>query len=270
VDSGTAKAARVTGIRIAGKTGTAQKYDASVGTYGRGLYLSSFAGFAPAESPRMVGVVVIDEPRGAKYYGGEVAAPIFRKVIEDLRRLPHGPLGSGVVQVAARPPAPAPVVVPDLRLLPAREAERRLAAHDLRGRGAGQGTRVLTQEPAAGTEVERGAVVTLWLSRPEDARERRLPDLSGLPVRAALRKLAPHQVAARIVGNGTVVRQSPAAGTRLPLDGPCVIYCESGPSGASVDPGREGLIIDAVVADGSAAAAGPRAARRRLAVVGTP
>ena len=228
VDSGTAKAARVPGIHIAGKTGTAQKYDPSVGTYGKGLYLSSFAGFAPAEAPRLVGVVVIDEPRGKKYYGGEVAAPIFRRVVEDLRRLPRGPLGSGVVQVAARPPAPAPVVVPDLRLLPTRAAERRLAAHDLRARNAGHGARVLTQEPAAGTAVERGAVVTLWLSAPEDARTRRLPDLTGLSVRAALRRLAPHQVAAKIVGKGTVVRQSPAAGTRLPMAGPCVLYCEPG------------------------------------------
>ncbi|HKQ56361.1 MAG TPA: penicillin-binding protein 2, partial [Candidatus Eisenbacteria bacterium] len=103
VDSGTAVAARVQGLHVAGKTGTAQKYDPTVGTYGKGLYLSSFAGFAPAESPRLVGVVVIDEPRGGRYYGGEVAAPLFRKVIEDLRRLPHGPLGSGVVQVAVRP-----------------------------------------------------------------------------------------------------------------------------------------------------------------------
>jgi cell division protein FtsI/penicillin-binding protein 2 len=224
VDSGTAKAARVPGFPIAGKTGTAQKYDPSVGTYGKGLYLSSFAGFAPAESPRMVGVVVIDEPRG-KYYGGEVAAPIFRQVIEDLRRLPRGPLGSGVMQVAARPPAPAPVVVPDLRLLPMRAAERRLAASDLRWHPAGEGTRVLAQEPSAGTAVERGTLVTLWLSPPADSGRRELPDLTGLSVRAALRRLAPHQVAARIVGKGTVVRQLPAAGTPLPIGG-CVLYCE--------------------------------------------
>jgi beta-lactam-binding protein with PASTA domain len=118
--------------------------------------------------------------------------------------------------------------VPDVRLLPARAAERRLAAHDLRARDAGQGTRVLTQEPAAGTAVERGAVVTLWLSAPEDARDRRLPDVTGLSVRAAMRRLAPHQVAAKIVGKGTVVRQLPAAGTRLPIAGPCVLYCEPG------------------------------------------
>ena len=226
VDSGTAKAARVPGVPIAGKTGTAQKYDPSVGTYGRGLYLSSFAGIVPADAPRMVGVVVIDQPRGRRYYGGEVAAPVFRQVVQDLRRLPRGPLGSGVVQVAARPPAPAPVIVPDLRLLPPRAAEQRLLAYDLRARVAGEGTRVVAQEPQAGAEAERGAAVTLWLSAPDADGGQGLPDLVGLPVRAALRRLAPHQVAARIVGKGTVVRQVPPAGTRLPLGGPCVLYCE--------------------------------------------
>src|SRR5262249_3826670 len=64
VDSGTARAARIPGFEIGGKTGTAQKYEARVGTYGRGMYLASFAGFAPASQPRLVGVVVIDEPHG--------------------------------------------------------------------------------------------------------------------------------------------------------------------------------------------------------------
>ena len=63
VDSGTATSARLPGLMIAGKTGTAQKYDASVGTYGRGMYVASFAGIAPADHPRVVGVVVIDARR---------------------------------------------------------------------------------------------------------------------------------------------------------------------------------------------------------------
>ncbi len=228
VDSGTAKAARVPGIRIAGKTGTAQKYDAAVGTYGKGLYLSSFAGFLPADEPRLVGVVVIDEPRGRKYYGGEVAAPLFRNVVQDLRRLPHGLLGSGVIQVAARPPGPAAVTVPDVRLLPPGAAERRLADSDLHARFAGRGARVLAQAPAAGMASERGATITVWLSTPEAARGSGLPSLVGLSVREALRRLSLRQVDARIVGHGTVVRQSPAAGARLPIGGACVLYCEPG------------------------------------------
>jgi cell division protein FtsI/penicillin-binding protein 2 len=237
VDSGTAKAARVPGISIAGKTGTAQKYDAAVGTYGKGLYLSSFIGFVPAEDPRVVGVVVIDEPRGKKYYGGEVAAPVFREVIRDLQRLPNGPLASGVMQVATRPPAPAPVTVPDLRLLPPDAARRRLAGYGLHARFTGSGPRVLAQDPAAGAAVERGAAVAVWLATPEDSSGLSLPSLVGLSVRAALRQLTMHQVAVQVVGHGMVVRQTPAPGTRLPLGRPCVLTCQPGrtPPSPAVD-----------------------------------
>jgi cell division protein FtsI (penicillin-binding protein 3)/stage V sporulation protein D (sporulation-specific penicillin-binding protein) len=78
---GTAKAARSTLVEIGGKTGTAQV--AENGAYVPGRYVSSFAGFWPAEKPRYVLVVVIGEP-GKGHYGGEVAAPAFRKIAEDL------------------------------------------------------------------------------------------------------------------------------------------------------------------------------------------
>jgi len=226
VDSGTARAARVPGLAIAGKTGTAQKYDAAAGTYGKGMYLSSFAGFVPAEDPCLVGVIVIDEPRGKHYYGGEVAAPVFREVVSDLRRLAHGPLDPGVSQVAARPPAPAPVTVPDLRLLPPDTAERRLLDLGLRARLEGQGERVLAQSPVAGEAVERGASVTAWLEAPADSAGGALPDLLGLPVREALRRLTLCQLPARIEGRGVVVRQSPEPGARLPLKDPVRLWCE--------------------------------------------
>jgi stage V sporulation protein D (sporulation-specific penicillin-binding protein) len=226
VDSGTAKAARIPGLAIAGKTGTAQKYDAAVGTYGKGMYLSSFAGFVPANDPCLVGVIVIDEPRGKHYYGGEIAAPVFREVVNDLRRLPHGPLDPGVSQVAARPPAPAPVTVPDLKLLPPDAAERRLLALGLRARLEGQGERVLAQSPVAGEAVERGASVTAWLEAPADSAGGVLPDLTGLPVREALRRLTLCQVPARIEGRGVVVREEPKPGAKLPLAGPVHLWCE--------------------------------------------
>jgi cell division protein FtsI/penicillin-binding protein 2 len=226
VDSGTARAARVAGLTVAGKTGTAQKYLADHGGYAPGVYISSFAGFAPAESPRLVGIVVIDEPRGRHYYGGEVAAPVFRQVLTDLRGLPSGPLAPSPDQIAARPPAPAPVVVPDLRLLPPRAVERRLAALGLNPVFQGKGPRVLAQEPVAGIATERGSRVDVWLEAPPDSASRTLPDLAGLPVRQAYRELSRRQVVAKLIGHGVVARMDPPPGTPLPLAKPCVLYCE--------------------------------------------
>jgi stage V sporulation protein D (sporulation-specific penicillin-binding protein) len=237
VDSGTARAAGVEGLRVAGKTGTAQKYDAAVRTYGQGMYLSSFAGFVPADDPCLLGVVVIDEPRGRHYYGGEVAAPVFRSVIEDVRRLPLGPLETGIARVAARPPAPAPVVVPDLRLLLRAGAESRLAELGLRVRFRGWGGRVLAQEPAAGEAVERGSSITAWLSAPGDSTGR-LPDLVGMPVREAVRRLARLEVRVRIEGMGVVTRQWPPAGSVLPLAGECRLWCEPVLTAATAGPGE--------------------------------
>ena len=230
VDSGTARPARIAGFPMAGKTGTAQKYDAAVGTYGRGLYLSSFVGMAPADQPSIVGLVVIDEPHSKHYYGGEIAAPVFREVVLDLRRLPQGPFEWTPERVAVRPPDPAPVVVPDVRLLPPRAAESQLDALGLRARFEGTGGRALAQSPPAGEAAERGAQVTVWLSAPGDSASGRLPDLIGLPAREALRRLSLCQVAARIEGMGRVVRQLPAAGTPLPIAGQCRLWCAPGAS----------------------------------------
>jgi hypothetical protein len=173
-----------------------------------------------------VGVVVIDEPRGKHYYGGDVAAPVFKRVIVDLLGLPSAPLRAPASQIALKPPAPAPVTVPDLRLLPKDAAERALAQLTLHGRFNGEGPRVLAQDPPAGVAVERGARVEVWLAAGTDSTETVLPNLVGLTFREAIRELTRREVVPRIVGHGLVVSQSPAPGTPLPLDGPCVLHCE--------------------------------------------
>ena len=91
---GTGRRARVRGYRVAGKTGTSRK--AVAGGYAERRYLSLFAGLAPVSDPRFVVAVVIDDPRGKKYYGGEVAAPVFQTVIADALRLNAVPPDSSV------------------------------------------------------------------------------------------------------------------------------------------------------------------------------
>jgi len=85
---GTGKQARVANYRIAGKTGTSRKASAS-GYASR--YVASFAGFAPASNPRLVCIVVINDPTGDLYYGGDVAAPLFSSVVKGALRLMNIP-----------------------------------------------------------------------------------------------------------------------------------------------------------------------------------
>ncbi|MGB5276106.1 MAG: penicillin-binding protein 2 [Gammaproteobacteria bacterium] len=82
---GTGKRAKVANYSVAGKTGTVHKFTA--GGYAEDRYLSLFAGMVPAEDPRLVMVVVIDEPRNGEYFGGEVSAPVFSKVMAGAMRL---------------------------------------------------------------------------------------------------------------------------------------------------------------------------------------
>lgn len=82
--NGTAKNAQLNGYTSAGKTGTAWKYDANIKAINKNKYVSSFVGYAPAENPRVVIAVVIDEPQGAFRNGGQVAAPIFREIAEQI------------------------------------------------------------------------------------------------------------------------------------------------------------------------------------------
>src|SRR5439155_24039818 len=72
VARGTGKKAAIAGFVVAGKTGTAQK--AGVGGYQRGRYVASFVGFAPSDNPKTVGLALTEEPRAARYYGGDIAA----------------------------------------------------------------------------------------------------------------------------------------------------------------------------------------------------
>ena len=81
---GTAKRAQLNGYRSAGKTGTAWKYDPAIRKYNPAKYVSSFVGFAPAENPSVVIAVVMDEPRGGARDGGQVSAPVFKEIAEQI------------------------------------------------------------------------------------------------------------------------------------------------------------------------------------------
>ena len=96
---GTAPRAQVPGYRVAGKTGTAHK--AENGGYAEHKYVSSFVGFGPVTRPRFIVAVMLDEPQGAKYYGGDVGAPVFSTV-----------MGAALRMMAVAPDAPGTLGAP--------------------------------------------------------------------------------------------------------------------------------------------------------------
>lgn len=163
---------------VAGKTGTAQK--AGRGGYAVDRHVASFAGYVPADQPRVVVLVVIDEPRGA-YYGGEVAAPAFREIAEATLRylgvppsIPSRTIGIGEPLLAAfsQPTGSAgpAAAVPDLRGLDARAAIARAVASGLTVRAVGSGV-VISQQPEPGGALPESRELTLRMApRREESR----------------------------------------------------------------------------------------------------
>lgn len=166
VEDGTAKQARVDGLRIAGKTGTARKADGGAG-YREGAYRATFVGFFPADDPQVALVVVMDEPESS-IYGGGVAAPVFQRIAE--RWLPTLPQ---VAQRIAPPDAlPPPLLVvppdeplptemetlPDLTGRSLRTAAAWLQAQGVQVRIEGHGA-VRRQQPAAGATLPKEIIL---------------------------------------------------------------------------------------------------------------
>ncbi len=184
-ERGTARVARIPGYTIAGKTGTSSKL--VNGHYSHSEYNASFVGFLPSRSPAVAIVIVIDSPHGPnRYFGGTVAAPIFKRIAEPTLRYlgvgptinPPAPVFAARRDEATSPvndmPANDPVVsliadgepgtLPDLRGMSAREAVRALVKLGLNARVSGDGV-VISQDPAPGMPLEPGTLCRLTLER---------------------------------------------------------------------------------------------------------
>ncbi|MGI8605350.1 MAG: peptidoglycan D,D-transpeptidase FtsI family protein [Verrucomicrobiales bacterium] len=107
VKSGTGKLAAIPGYEVAGKTGTAQKWNGTC--YPKDTYIVSFVGFAPAEKPALIGIVVVDDPKvdAKKEYGGTIAAPLFRRIVG--RALDHLGISPSPSLLAKSAPSVIPV-----------------------------------------------------------------------------------------------------------------------------------------------------------------
>ena len=223
VEHGTGLAARLRGYSAGGKTGTAQKIDAT-GRYSRSHYIASFVGFAPVERPAVTILVVIDSPAEA-IYGAEVAAPAFRSIAEqtlsylrvpqdDPSRLPQLAMssparstrqaqgdtaGSSLLESessdsAASSLEPSTVQPVSFKGQPASTLHPSAPEGSSPSHGAwGSGTVVLDQSP-----------ITV------------VPDFSGLAVRRVAEECQELGLELTVRGSGLAEQQSPAAGSRVP------------------------------------------------------
>ncbi|MDR1663621.1 MAG: PASTA domain-containing protein [Clostridiales bacterium] len=153
VSAGTGNKTYIPGFRVGGKTATSQKLPR-----GSGKYISSFMAFAPADDPVVVALVLIDEPKGA-YYGGQVAGPVMKDVLENA--LPYLGVKPVYNEEEAKLPGTLPVEVPDLRGTEKIEASKVLRDIKLTFDLSGDGNTVIDQFPIPGELINQGEKVIL-------------------------------------------------------------------------------------------------------------
>jgi cell division protein FtsI (penicillin-binding protein 3) len=189
VDHGTGHAAAVAGYEIGGKTGTAQKMDPATKRYSHAPGVLSFIGVAPADDPRFVMLVTLDEPKNEKW-GSEAAAPIFSSIGREVLRY---------MEVAPRDAQPIQLVTLDSRA-PGDSVAARSGGDTARA----PIERSETAEPAGAARESASSVDRAVI-----------PDVRGKPLRQALATLAALRTDVELDGHGVVVQQIPPAGAPL-------------------------------------------------------
>lgn len=211
VSEGTAKNAYIRGMRVAGKTGTSEKTPR-----GSRKYIASFLGFAPANNPEIIGLVMLDEPPAdGLYMGGQIAAPTFQKIFDaTLRYLNIDP------QYTAEELTQSETTVPNVEGLSVKEAEIKFDGAGLYYKIVGNGDSIISQTPKGGVIVQTESTVMLYTEE-NAANEVVVPSVIGKSIAEANRILTNAKLNVKVTGlteNGGetyVGSQLPEAGTNV-------------------------------------------------------
>lgn len=219
VDNGTSKNAFIRGYRLAGKTGTSEKLPR-----GNGKYVASFVGFAPANDPEIIGLVMLDEPMGSSHMGGAIAAPTFKKIFDEvLRYMDIEPQFTEDDLLINEKEVPS-VVGMDIS-----EIAKVFEDAGLKYSLWGQGATVISQVPTAGSMLADGSVVAVYTEETQsDTVE--VPDVRGMSsieANAAITNvglnLKIEGAAVTEQGSAVVSTQSPTPGTKVKRGSPVTV-----------------------------------------------
>ncbi|MEE1279197.1 MAG: penicillin-binding transpeptidase domain-containing protein, partial [Acutalibacteraceae bacterium] len=178
VVSGGAKNAYVAGYKIGGKTGTSQKIAQMNATGQDNLYVGSFCGIAPMDNPEIAVLVLLDEPKGSKYYGGVISAPVGGQILSEV--LPY--LGYEP-QYSEEELNKLFVKVPDVASDTVEAAKQKIKTSGLSYKIVGDGETIEKQVPAANSSVSKNGLVVLYTEGSEKT-ETKVPNFSGMTMAA--------------------------------------------------------------------------------------
>lgn len=224
VDNGTGRNAKIEGYYVGGKTGTAQKYD-EYGRVSAGSYICSFIGFAPADDPQYLCLILVDEPHVGSIFGSTVAAPFVRRVLSEI--LPYSGIQPSHLSET--------VTVPNVLGLTTEEANKELAKVGLIGFYE-CADEVTLQLPAAGETVVKGSSVLLYTGSDDVNIDNEpviaplmvempdLMDMTAVQAYNALTALGLNMVCSPEDPHGVVLGQSIYAGTMVEYGSSVTLY----------------------------------------------
>lgn len=206
VSNGSSKDAAIEGIKVAGKTGTAEKVDSSTGTYGAG-YISSFAGFAPYDNPQISLIIAIDNPKNGEHFGGIVAAPYAGELFYNIFN--YIALNEGDLDKKTEG-----VIIPDLRGDKLSSGEKKLNDFGINYVVEGDGTFITSIKPLPGYKVKKGDTITLYAGDRFDRSEKEIvtPDFKGKSKEEALDIIKELGIKGVFSGEGLIKEQDISVG----------------------------------------------------------
>ena len=230
VEKGTGKPARIKGLKIAGKTGTAQKALPNGKGYSSTEFISNFAGYFPANKPKYLIYVTLDTNK--KNQWGKYSAATFKRIAQRIILQEERILSRRITESSLPQKKNAQVVevsghfLPNLKNRNFELAKASLETFGLVVKTKGNGYFIKKQSPAPGTLLEAGMEVSLELFETNRSDGFiKMPSLLGLSVREALNRLAIQNLEPVVYGSGKVVKQKPSPGTMVRSGIRCVIEC---------------------------------------------
>jgi stage V sporulation protein D (sporulation-specific penicillin-binding protein) len=219
VTNGSGIRAYLEGYRVAGKTATAQKVAPGERGYSGNKVISSFIGYAPAENPRILTLVIIDEPGVPVRFGSVIAAPVVGSIFKDgLRYLGVKPNYEPEVMAKI---TSEEVIVPNIRNMPIDQALAILRSKQIGYRLIGNGSYVFDQVPKSGVTIKKNSKVIIYFYPEEQYQSKGmhsrvvLPNFQGLSLRKVNQLLTEMGLQLEAKGTGVAVGQEPPPGTIL-------------------------------------------------------
>ncbi len=245
VERGTGTDAKMSGMTVAGKTGTTQRL--VEGEYSSSSHISSFVGYFPADNPEIIITVVVDDPKNG-YYGGKVAAPIFRKIAERIIDYTGsaGNLTNEYMYTRTETNTPNDKqsageknqMIPNLKdmrlkdaleILNEKNIPYEVSENTIIKDEKGVIVSVVNQEPAPGEKIDNGRKVKLYVknSKNDNGDYKIVPDVRRMSLRKSINKLVTEGFTVDINGSGEVIDIFPKPGTKINPKSKIILFCKN-------------------------------------------